>query len=76
MSSISSIAHYEALYRRRCTSPIFCFEVCEAPFIGKDSVNDAMKKEQINRHSVKTTQSRHKSYAILRRREVEFQVDD
>ena len=35
-----------------------------------------MKKEQLIRERLKTTQSRQKSYADVRRRELEFQFDD
>ena len=35
-----------------------------------------MKKEKLIRERLKTTQSRQKSYADVRRRELEFQVDD
>ena len=44
--------------------------------IGPDSVLDAMEKVQLIRDRLKTAQSRQKSYADVRRRELEFQVDD
>ena len=44
--------------------------------IGPDSVLYAMEKVQLIRDRLKTVQSRHKSYADVRRRELEFQVDD
>ena len=44
--------------------------------IGPYSVLYAMEKVQLIRDRLKTTQSRHKSYADVRRRELEFQVDD
>ncbi|KAH0706397.1 hypothetical protein KY285_010896 [Solanum tuberosum] len=67
---------YEALYGRRCRSPVGWFEVGETALIGPDSVHDAMEKVQLIRDRLKTTQSRQKSYADVRRRELEFQVDD
>ena len=67
------MAPYEALYERRCRPPIGCFEVA---LIGPDSAFYALEKVQCVRDSLKTTQSRHKSYAYERRRELEFQVDD
>ena len=69
------MALYEALYRRICRSPICWFEVGEAALIGPDSVLYALEKVQLIRDRLKTTQSR-KSYADLRRRELEFQIDD
>ena len=44
--------------------------------IGSDSVLYAMEKVQLIRDRFKTAQSRQKSYADVRRRELEFQVDD
>ena len=44
--------------------------------IGPDSVLYAMEKVQLIRDRLKTAQSRKKSYADVRRRELEFQVDD
>ena len=38
------MAPYEALYGRRCRSPVGWFEVGEAPLIGPNSVLYAMEK--------------------------------
>ena len=70
------MAPYEALYGRRCRSHLGWFEVGETALIGTDLVLYAMEKVQLIRYRLKTTQSRHKSYADVRRRELEFQVDD
>ena len=70
------IAPYEALYGHRCRSLVGCFKVGEAAFVGPDSVFYAMEKVQLIRDRLKTTQSRQKSYADVRSRELEFQVDD
>ena len=70
------MAPYEALYGRRFRSPVGWFEVGEIALIGPDSVLYAMEKVQLIRDRLKTTQSRQKSYADARRRELEFQVDD
>ncbi|WMV26392.1 hypothetical protein MTR67_019777 [Solanum verrucosum] len=57
------MAPYEALYGRRCRSPVGWLEVGEAALIGPDSVLDAMEKVQLIRDRLKTAQSRQKSYA-------------
>ena len=67
---------YEALYEPRCGSPVGWFEVGEAALIGPDSVLYAMKKVQIIRYRLNTTRNRVKSYADVRRRELDFLVDD
>ena len=70
------IAPYEALYGGRYRSPIGWFEVGEAALIGQYLVLYPTEKLQLIRDRLKTVQSRHKSYADVRRRELEFQVDD
>ena len=67
---------YKDLYGRKCKYPIGWFGVGGAAFIGPDSVLYAIEKVQLIRDRLKTTQSRQKSYACVRRRELEFQVDD
>ena len=56
------MAPYEALYGRRCRSPVGWFEVGEAALIGPDSFLYIMEKVEFIRDRVKTTQSRQKSY--------------
>ncbi|XP_070009583.1 uncharacterized protein [Nicotiana sylvestris] len=70
------MAPFEALYGRRCRSPIGWFEVSEAELLGPDLVHQAMEKVKIIQESLKAAQSRQKSYAEIRRRKLEFQVDD
>ena len=59
---------FEALYGRRCRSPIGWFEVEEAAMIGPDVVFEAMEKVKLIRERLKTAQSRQKSYADMRRK--------
>ncbi|XP_075083496.1 uncharacterized protein LOC142167237 [Nicotiana tabacum] len=70
------MAPFEALYGRRCRSPIRWFEIVEADLIGPDLVHQAMKKVKIIKERLKTAQSRQKSYSDVRRRDLEFQEDD
>ena len=70
------MAPYKALYGRRSRSPVDWFEVGEAALIGPDLVLYVMYKVILISDRLKTTQSCHKSYADVRRRELEFQVDD
>ena len=53
----------EALYGRKCRSPIGWFEVGKATVSGPDSVFEAMKKVKLIREIFKTVQSHQKSYA-------------
>ena len=44
--------------------------------VGPDSILYAIEKVLLIRDKLKTAQSRHKSYADVTRRELDFQVDD
>ncbi|KAF3629492.1 putative ribonuclease H protein-like [Capsicum annuum] len=70
------MAPFEALYGRRCRSPIGWFEVGEAAATGPDAVFEAMEKVKLIRERLKTAQSRQKSYADVRRKDLEFDVGD
>ncbi|XP_070045216.1 uncharacterized protein [Nicotiana tomentosiformis] len=70
------MAPFEALYGRRCRSPIGWFEIREEEFIGLDLVHQTMEKVKIIKERLKTAQSRQKSYSNAHRRDLEFKEDD
>ncbi|XP_075111726.1 uncharacterized protein LOC142181934 [Nicotiana tabacum] len=70
------MAPFKALYGRRCRSSIGWFEVGEAELLGTDLVHQTMEKVKIIQGRMKAAQSHQKSYADVRQRELEFQVDD
>ncbi|XP_070049768.1 uncharacterized protein [Nicotiana tomentosiformis] len=61
------MAPYEALYGRKCRSPIGWFEVGETELLGPNLVLQAMEKVKLIRDRLRTAQSRQKSYADVRR---------
>nr|XP_016507762.1 PREDICTED: uncharacterized protein LOC107825421 [Nicotiana tabacum] len=65
------MAPYEALYGRKCRSPIGWFKVGEAEFLGPNLVQQAMEKVKLIRDRLRTAQSQQKSYADVRRRDLE-----
>ncbi|XP_009764534.2 uncharacterized protein LOC142161986 [Nicotiana tabacum] len=70
------MASYEALYGRRCRSSIGWFEAGETNLLGPDLVQEAMDKVQLIRQRLLTAQSRQKSYADKRRRDLVFTIGD
>nr|XP_009804612.1 PREDICTED: uncharacterized protein LOC104249813 [Nicotiana sylvestris] len=70
------MASYKALYSRRCRSPIGWFEAGETNLLGPGLVQEAMDKVQLIRQRLLTTQSRQKSYADKRRRDLVFKIGD
>ena len=74
--SSMSMAPYEALYGRRCRSPIGWFEVDESSFLGPEFIYKTLEKVHIIRNQLQTSNSWQKSYSDHRRRDVEFEEDD
>ncbi|XP_070003062.1 uncharacterized protein [Nicotiana sylvestris] len=66
------IAPYEALYGRRCRSPVGLFERGEARLLGIDLVQDALEKVKVIQDRLYTAQSRQKSYADWKVRDVSY----
>jgi hypothetical protein len=67
---------FEALYGRKCRTPICWEEVGEHRVYGPDIIQDSIEKVQIIRERLKTAQSRQKSYADNRRRDIEYEIGD
>ncbi|KAK2443483.1 hypothetical protein QL285_014583 [Trifolium repens] len=67
---------YEALYGRKCRTPLCWTEVGDRSFLGPDIVQETTLKIKSIRDKLKVAQSRQKSYADKRRRFLEFQEGD
>ena len=70
------MAPFEALYGRKCRSPICWNEVGEAKLLGPELVRLTTEKIQIIRQRIRAAQERQKSYADLHRRDEMFNVGD
>ena len=70
------MAPFEALYGRKCRTPICWTEVGEKQLLGPELVQITTEKIKVVQENLKVAQSRQKSYADNRRRELEFQVGD
>ena len=68
-----SMAPYEALYGRKCQSPLCWFEPGEQSLLGPDLVRQTTEQIRRIRDKILTAQSRQKSYADKRRKPLEFQ---
>jgi hypothetical protein len=68
------MAPYEALYGRKCRSPLYWDEVGEKQLLGPEIVQDTKDKITLIRGRMLTAQSRQKSYADQHRRKLEFEV--
>ncbi|KAF5949590.1 hypothetical protein HYC85_011583 [Camellia sinensis] len=70
------MAPFEALYGRKCRSPICWGEVGDGPLLGPEIVHETTEKVKLIQQRLKTAQSRQKSYADVRRRDREYEVGD
>lgn len=70
------ITPYEDIYGRQCLSLIVLFEVGESRFIGPYLVHQDIEKVKVIQEKLNTMQSRQRSYNDVRRRDLEFTVDD
>jgi hypothetical protein len=70
------MAPFEALYGRKCHTPLNFSETGESQVFGPDIIKDAEEQVQLIRNCLKATQSRQKSYADSRWRPLAFQVGD
>ena len=70
------MAPFEALYGRRCRTPLNWSESGEWAFLGPDLVKEVEDHVLSIRKSLLTAQSRQKSYADRHRRELTFEVGD
>ncbi|GKD72735.1 hypothetical protein Tco_1331017, partial [Tanacetum coccineum] len=69
-------APYEALYGRKCRTPIAWAEVGESKLIGPKIIQETTDKIVQIKERLKTTRDRKKSYADNRRKPLEFSVGD
>jgi hypothetical protein len=70
------MAPFEALYGRKCRTPLYWNQTGESQLFGANIIREAERQVEIIRENLKTAQSRQKSYADPKRREVVFEVGD
>ncbi|GJT22415.1 putative reverse transcriptase domain-containing protein [Tanacetum coccineum] len=69
-------APFEALYGRKCRSPICWAEVGDAQLTGPEIVRETTEKIIQIKHRLQASRDRQKCYADKRRKPLEFQVGD
>ncbi|GAU36214.1 hypothetical protein TSUD_363690 [Trifolium subterraneum] len=70
------MAPFEALYGRRCRTPLCWYESGETVVLGPDIVQETTEKIIMIQEKMKASQSRQKSYHDKKRKDVEFQEGD
>ncbi|GJU09680.1 putative reverse transcriptase domain-containing protein [Tanacetum coccineum] len=69
-------APFEALYGRKCRSPVCCSEVGDSQLTGPELICETTEKIIQIKNRLLTARSRQKSYADVRRKPIEFSVGD
>ncbi|GJU67817.1 reverse transcriptase domain-containing protein [Tanacetum coccineum] len=69
-------APFEALYGRKCRSPVCWTEVGEAQILGPELIQETTEKIIQIKQRMQAARDRQKSYADLKRKPMEFQVGD
>nr|GFB90669.1 putative reverse transcriptase domain-containing protein [Tanacetum cinerariifolium] len=67
---------FEALYGRKCRSPVCWTEVGEAQILGPELIQETTEKIVQIKQRLQAARDRQKSYADLKRKPMEFQVGD
>ncbi|GKF68534.1 hypothetical protein Tco_0198213, partial [Tanacetum coccineum] len=71
-----SFLPFEALYGRKCRSPICWAEVGDAQLTGSEIIHETTEKIIQIKKRIQAAQDRHKSYADRRCKPLEFEVGD
>ncbi|GKA32798.1 hypothetical protein Tco_0719165 [Tanacetum coccineum] len=69
-------APFEALYERKCRSPVLWAEIGEGSLIGPELVLEMTDKVVLIKEKLKAARDRQKSYVDFRRKPLEFEVGD
>ncbi|WVZ88900.1 hypothetical protein U9M48_035367 [Paspalum notatum var. saurae] len=67
---------FQALYGRRCRTPLHWDQPGEKQLFGPEIIEDAKRQVRMIRENLRISQTRQKSYANNRRRDLEFAVGD
>ena len=70
------MAPFESLYGRRCRTPLMWDEVGDRQLFGPDLIKESEEEVKLIRDRLKVAQSRQKSYADLKRKEVTYEIGD
>ena len=68
------MAPYEALYGRKCRTPLCWTKLSEKKIIGPDMIQETEEKVKMIRERLKVTTDRQKSYADMKRKDIRYEI--
>ena len=70
------MAPYEALYGRKCRTPLCWTELSEKKVIGLDLIQETEEKVKMIRERLKIANDRQKSYADMKRKDIRYEIGE
>ena len=70
------MAPYEALYGRKCITPLCSTELSERKVIGPDLIQDTEKRVKMIRERLKVVTDRQKSYTDMKKKDIQYEVGE
>ena len=70
------MAPYEALYGRKCRTPLCWTELSEKKVIGPDLIQETEEKVKMIRERLKISNDRQKSYADMKRKDIRYEIGE
>ena len=70
------MAPYEALYKRKCRTPMCWIELSEKKVIDPDLIQETEEKVRMIRERLKVVADRQKSYTNLKRKDIQYEIGE
>ena len=70
------MAPYEALYGRKCRTPLCWMELGERKVIGPDLIQETEERVKMIRERLKVATDKQKSYADMKRKDIRYEIGD
>ena len=70
------MAPYEALYGRKCRTPLCWTELSEKKIISPDLIQETEEKVKMIKERLKVVTDRQKSYTDMRRKDIRFEISE
>ena len=70
------MAPYEALYGRKCRTPLCWTELRGKKIIGLDLIQETEEKVKVMRERLKVATDKQKSYVDMRRKDIRYEIDE
>ena len=69
-------APYEALYGRKCRTPLCWTELSEKKLIGPDLIQETEEKVKMIKERLKVATDRLKSYADMKKKDIRYEISE